>query len=94
VRALDSRLALGLLLRRRRRRGWRRTAAALGCTSIHCADDGLTRETVGQFKQPGYAVVVFTVNTPARARELFAWGADAVISSRPDLLIEAAPTDG
>lgn len=93
VRGRDPHVPLGLLLKRRRRRDWRRLARALGCCSVHCAERGLSRDVVEGIRQAGFAVVVYTVNDPARARELRAWGVDALISDTPGALL-AALADG
>lgn len=89
VRRHDKALPLGLLLRRRWRRDWRSLAGKLGCISIHCAEHGLDADKVRRVRAAGYAVVVYTVNDPARARELLSWGADSLISDVPDRLLAA-----
>ncbi len=40
-------------------------------------------------KEAGYQVISYTVNEPARARELFDWGVDAVFSDCPGHLLSA-----
>jgi glycerophosphoryl diester phosphodiesterase len=63
---------------------WAPAAAALDCVSIHCADQHLTRRWAGEIRQAGYALAVYTVNDPARALELMAWGVQCVFTDRPD----------
>lgn len=87
VRRCDARLPLGLLLKRRRRPGWRRIARALGCLSIHCADQGLSADAVRLIRADGFAVAAYTVNDAGRGQELRGWGVDALISDMPDLLL-------
>ena len=93
VRSYDEALPLGLLLSRRWRRDWRPLAGKLGCVSIHCAEQGLGEGEVRRLRAAGYAVVVYTVNDPARARELLSWGVDSLISDMPGRLLAAIAGD-
>lgn len=86
LRAQDPELALGLLFRRARR-GWRRRADALGCVSLHCAAAHASAAVIADLKSTGRAVAVYTVNDPALARRLFAWGADAVFCDDPAAML-------
>lgn len=61
---------------------WLATTAALGCASLHLGSRGLSRAQVAEVKKAGLKVAVFTVNRPARARELLSWGVDAVFTDR------------
>jgi glycerophosphoryl diester phosphodiesterase len=45
----------------------------------------LTADTVRQAHACGLGVVPWTVNQPARMRQLIAWGVDGLITDRPDL---------
>jgi glycerophosphoryl diester phosphodiesterase len=67
--------------------GWRDEAARLGCRSVHVGWRNLTRSQARAVKDAGYLLLVWTVNEPPRARELLAWGADAVISDCPAALV-------
>lgn len=62
---------------------WAVTAAELGCRSVHCAHQHLTPAWAAEIKRSGYGLAVYTVNEPARARELLGWGADGIITDRP-----------
>jgi len=66
---------------------WRDAAARLGCMSLHCSFRHLTREQARSVKDAGCALLCYTVNDPATVRELFAWGVDAVITDRLDLVL-------
>jgi len=68
---------------------WASVAADLGCVSIHCAEQYLYRDWVDRIRQAGYGLAAYTVNDPARARELAAWGVQCFISDRPDVILDA-----
>lgn len=68
---------------------WASVAADLGCASIHCADQHLYRDWADRIRQVGYGLAAYTVNDPARARELAAWGVQCFISDRPDVILDA-----
>ncbi len=82
------RLARGLLVERVAP-GWRETAERLGCVSLHCDQRHLTRELAAEVLAAGRALLCYTVNDPARARELFAWGVDAIVTDRLDVVSPA-----
>jgi glycerophosphoryl diester phosphodiesterase len=71
-------------------RGWRRTAARLGCATIHCDHAGLSKDIVAAVIGTGYPLLAYTVNEPPRARQLYAWGVASVFSDAPDIMIAAA----
>jgi glycerophosphoryl diester phosphodiesterase len=50
----------------------------------------LTREAIREARTLGLKVVAWTMNEPAGMRRLIEWGADGVISDRPDLLRKVA----
>jgi len=68
---------------------WAEQARELACASVHCADQFLTPDWAAGIKRAGYALAVYTVNDPARARTLVAWGADSIITDRPDVIAAA-----
>lgn len=61
---------------------WRTEARELGCAAIHPGAQGLTRGAVGQMRDAGFDVNVWTVNDPQRARELASWGVTGVFTDR------------
>jgi glycerophosphoryl diester phosphodiesterase len=69
---------------------WRRRLERLGCGALHCNHKYLTPARLAKVKRAGYAVRCYTVNDPARARELFAWGVDAVFTDCPDRILAVA----
>ncbi len=66
--------------------GWRDRLAQLDCVSLHCDFKRLTMGQARAVKEAGYALLCYTVNDPATARELFVWGVDAVVTDRLDLI--------
>jgi len=68
---------------------WQRQASELGCAAIHPNARNLTREEVAAVKGAGFPVLAWTVNEPARARELIAWGVDALITDNPAVVLAA-----
>jgi len=65
---------------------WADELRALGCVALHTNHRHLTRELARQVKEAGYWLFCYTVNDPARARELFGWGVDAFCTDRIDLI--------
>lgn len=65
---------------------WQDRLVQLGCVSLHCDHRHLTQAQAQAVKKAGYALLCYTVNDPATARELFAWGVDAVVTDRLDLI--------
>jgi glycerophosphoryl diester phosphodiesterase len=71
--------ALGLLLDEIPA-GWEATAARLGCVSVHCNHAKLERSLAAKIRAAGYGLLCWTVNEPARARELLSWGVDCLVT--------------
>ena len=65
---------------------WREDARKLGTVSLHASHKHLDGPQVAQIKAAGLHMLVYTVNEPARARELAAWGVDAICTDRIDLI--------
>jgi len=65
---------------------WREELEAMGCVSLHADHETLTREQARAVKDAGYWLFCYTVNDPARAREIFGWGVDALCTDRIDLI--------
>jgi len=65
---------------------WADTAATLGCRTVHCAHQHLTSAWAAEIKRSGYGLAVYTINDPGRAREVRNWGADSIITDRPDAI--------
>lgn len=69
---------------------WAIAAAELGCRSVHCAKQYLTRSWAREIRAAGYGLAAYTVNEPAQARRLLAWGVDAIITDCPDAILAVA----
>jgi len=59
---------------------WRERAQLLECGGLNLNQAYVTPETVREVHEAGLTLAVWTVNDPARARDLLAWGCDAVIT--------------
>ncbi|HDO1331816.1 TPA: glycerophosphoryl diester phosphodiesterase [Aeromonas veronii] len=59
---------------------WHSILQACQAYAIHLEDKCLTKEKILMFKQAGYVVNVYTVNSLSRANELFNWGADGIFT--------------
>ena len=59
---------------------------ALGCLSLHTDHETLTREKARAVKDAGYWLFCYTVDDPARAREILGWGVDALCTDRINLI--------
>ncbi len=80
-------LACGLLVREVQP-DWREKLREFGVVSFHCRDDTLQKRHVDDAKRAGYPVLVYTVNSRTRARQLLEWGVASVISDHPERMID------
>ena len=65
---------------------WERRARAVEAVAIHTNHRHLTPALAHAVKAAGFGLFGYTVNEPARARELLAWGVDAFCTDRIDLI--------
>ena len=63
---------------------WREQLESLDCVSLHVNHRVLDEALVRDIKAEGLKILVYTVNELARARELAAWGVDAICTDRID----------
>lgn len=63
---------------------WRDLLERCGAVSLNANHRKLTRQQARQIKDAGYWLFCYTVNEPARARELLDWGIDAFCTDRID----------
>jgi glycerophosphoryl diester phosphodiesterase len=68
---------------------WAPAADDLGCVSVHWSEQHLNQGRAEQIRQAGYGLAAYTVNDPRRAVELATWGVQAIISDRPDVILDA-----
>jgi glycerophosphoryl diester phosphodiesterase len=64
---------------------WERRAQSVEAIAIHTNHKHLTRELAQEVRAAGYGLFCYTVNDPARARELLGWGVEAFCTDRIDL---------
>src|SRR5260370_26910068 len=65
---------------------WRAQTDSLECVSLHADHRGLDAPLVARIKAAGLFILAYTVNDPARARLLAAWGVDSICTDRIDLI--------
>jgi glycerophosphoryl diester phosphodiesterase len=66
--------------------GWAELAQRFGCVMIGADHRRLRPQRVAEIRAAGYQLAAFTVNDPARARQLFDWGVTSVFSDAPELI--------
>lgn len=86
ARDLAPRVRRGLLMRRRLP-GWRERAERLDCFSVHCKESMLTQRVAADIRRYPFRLFCFTVNDPARARRLYDWGVESIITDFPDRIL-------
>jgi glycerophosphoryl diester phosphodiesterase len=74
-------------------RGWAEIVKRLGCSVIGLDHRRLRPHHVAEIRAAGYPIMAYTVNDPARARLLFAWGVTSVFSDMPDMILQASAVD-
>jgi glycerophosphoryl diester phosphodiesterase len=72
---------------------WQAVCDELKCVSVHTDEAIVNAETAITVKNMNRYLLCYTVNKPARAKELFSLGVDAVFSDCPDV-IERELTNG
>ncbi|MGZ3185047.1 MAG: glycerophosphodiester phosphodiesterase [Telluria sp.] len=65
---------------------WQAQAQELGAAAIHCDHTRLTPARAEAVRATGLGLFCYTVNDPARARELLSWGVEAFCTDRIDLI--------
>lgn len=63
-----------------------RIATGIGAEAIHPARKITTVELIAKAHREGLKVNVWTVNWPWQAKKLIAWGADGIITDKPDTM--------
>ena len=57
---------------------------AIECVSVHVDHRFLTQAKTARLIKNGYTVLAYTVNRPARAKTLYAWGVAAIFTDYPE----------
>lgn len=70
------------------RHDWFSQAQLCGAHYIHPEDKNLTEQMVQTVRKAGMGVNVWTVNNPARAAELFSWGATGIFTDTADTITD------
>jgi glycerophosphoryl diester phosphodiesterase len=65
---------------------WPDRLVDVGCVALHTNHRHLSRAQARAVKDAGYWLFCYTINDPARARELFDWGVDAFCTDRIDVI--------
>ncbi len=65
---------------------WLQIVRELECVSLHADHRQLTAPRVAQIRDAGLRVLAYTVNDPARARQLAQWGVDMICTDRIDTI--------
>ncbi|MGE4369550.1 MAG: glycerophosphodiester phosphodiesterase [Burkholderiaceae bacterium] len=73
-------LPRALLIGREIPANWRDRVTELQCIGLNVNDKYLDEATANDILQAGYTLAVYTVNNPARARELLSWGCHGVFT--------------
>ena len=76
------------------RAAWRKLVAELDCSALHADHRRLDAAIVAELRASGLPLRAYTVNTQARADELFAWGVAGLFTDCPDRLSAAAIDPG
>lgn len=65
---------------------WQARLHQLGAIALHANHTFLSTDMVHEIKAAGVGMFCYTVDEPARAAQLFAWGVDAICTNRLDLI--------
>ncbi len=66
---------------------WESICRSLHCISVNVNEEIMTEAAAHRIKAMGRLLLCYTVNDPARAKQLFSWGVDAVFSDVPDKIV-------
>lgn len=88
VRALSATVDIGFLMHQWIP-DWKKYCEEINCVSIDINEEIVTPDRVQLFKKNKRLVFCYTVNDPARAKELFSFGVDAVYSDCPDVILKS-----
>ncbi|MBB4264500.1 glycerophosphodiester phosphodiesterase [Roseospira visakhapatnamensis] len=69
---------------------WRSEAEAADVWAVHADADVIRARDVAEVLDAGYRVMVYTVNDPGRAANLWDWGVHGIFTDRPEVLLPMA----
>jgi len=67
-------------------RDWQASLVEIGAVALHVNHKNLTEALAREVKNAGYGLFCYTINNPARACEMIAWGVDAFCTDRIDII--------
>lgn len=79
-------LPRALLIEKELPADWRERAAWLECQGLNLNHRYATEEIVREVREAGLSLAIWTVNDPARARELLSWGCNAIITDEVETM--------
>ncbi|MBT3765980.1 MAG: glycerophosphodiester phosphodiesterase [Rhodospirillaceae bacterium] len=91
AREIAPELPVGLNVRRVPK-NWQQRLKRLGCKTLQCRHQYLTRARAQEIISTGTTLRCFTVNTARRARTLASWGVHGIFSNFPDRTPKPAKT--
>ena len=65
---------------------WRERVMRLGCIALDLKHTLLSQARIEEIHSAGLRIATWTVNDPARAADLLAWGVDTLITDAVDLI--------
>ena len=68
---------------------WPEVCDYLEITSLHVADNNLSRDDVEEYVESQLPLICHVVNDARRAHNLLSWGVDSVVTDQPDVIREA-----
>ena len=69
-------------------RNWRALTKRLGCSIINCSQGHLRKADAARIRNEGMHLLCYTVNNKRKARALWNWGVEAVLSDYPEKLLD------
>lgn len=68
---------------------WAARMREMECATFHLLDRRFTEARTRAIREAGYRALAYTINDPARARELLSWGVESIITDYPDRILAA-----
>lgn len=68
---------------------WPEVCDYLEITSLHVADNNLSRDDVEDYVESQLPLICHVVNDARRAQDLLRWGVDSIVTDQPDTIREA-----